>query len=43
MEDRKKPIKNPDENRRIDDKEDSLTPPPEINNYLLQSTLAPLQ
>ncbi|EXX63047.1 uncharacterized protein OCT59_023138 [Rhizophagus irregularis] len=42
LEDRKKPIKNPDKNRRIDDKEDSLTPPPEINSYLLQSTLAPL-
>ncbi|RIA90561.1 hypothetical protein C1645_823188 [Glomus cerebriforme] len=41
-EDRKKPNKNPDENKRLDDKEDSLTPPPEINYYLLQSTLAPL-
>ena len=42
-EDRRKIIRNPIENKRVDDKEDSLTPPPEINYHLLQSTLAPLQ
>ncbi|CAI2163943.1 9009_t:CDS:2 [Funneliformis geosporum] len=41
-EERKKIKKNPDENIRFDSKEDSLTPPPEISHYLLQSTLAPL-
>ncbi|CAG8612157.1 6154_t:CDS:2 [Funneliformis mosseae] len=41
-EERKKIRINPDENIRFDSQEDSLTPPPEISHYLLQSTLAPL-